>query len=110
MKKTRLDVAKEDLQLFIAALALGLLEGIKSKSLLHEIGTWSLARPRFLTPILRDESISAELKNILKQFDELNLLNELDPQACKKVIDEMILQLKEILLTSSEDSCRIDFQ
>jgi len=100
-------VPESDVELFVVSLALGILEGIKSKSLLHEVGTWSLARPVFLSVLAKEELITPQLKSIIEQFDELNLLHELDEKNCDATICSMISELKSIMLNIDEDACRI---
>ncbi len=107
MNELNFKIVEEDVELFVASLALGILEGIKSKDLLHEVGVWSLARPAFLSPLMKEKRISAELTEVLKQFDELELLNELDSENCESTIDSMMLKLKAIMLDVNEDACRI---
>lgn len=107
-KEIRFSVIKEDTELFVAILALGILESIKSNDLLHEIGTWSIARPGFWRNLKKQEIISEKLLNIVKQFDELNLRNELDPIACSDDIDKMITKLKDIISNVNEDTLRIN--
>jgi Skp family chaperone for outer membrane proteins len=110
MNEINFSIYEEDIELFVAVLALGILNSIKSKDLLHEIGIWSLARPVFLKNLKNKKMVSQKLINIIEQFDELNLHNELDAKACSDDIDDMIHELREIISNVDEDSLRINLK
>lgn len=109
MREIELKIVEEDQELFVAILALGILEGLKSKIVLHEIGVWSLARPVFLKHVSEPGRVNLRLIKVIEQFDELSLLNEFDPDGCDTHIDAMISVVKEIMLDTDSNCCRISW-
>lgn len=81
MQKLKLEFEENAAEFYIASLARGILEGIKSGALTAETGIWSLGRPIF-RDALATHSFSTALKDVLEGFDELDILTELgiDPQ------------------------------
>ncbi len=76
MQTFRLEFEENASELYVASLARGILEGIKSGALKSETGIWSLGRPLFKRA-LAAWPISPELRNVLEGFDELSALSEL---------------------------------
>ncbi|SFI97735.1 hypothetical protein SAMN05216602_3542 [Pseudomonas argentinensis] len=76
MQTLRLEFEENASEFYIASLARGILEGIKSGALTSETGVWSLGRPVFKCA-LTTCPISAELRDVLEGFDELSALSEL---------------------------------
>ncbi|MDU9411008.1 hypothetical protein [Pseudomonas sp. zfem005] len=76
MQSLKLEFEESAAEFYIASLARGILEGIKSGALTAETGIWSLGRPVFRNT-LTTLPISAELKEVLESFDELDALTEL---------------------------------
>lgn len=71
-----LEIPEASLEFYVASLARGVLAAMRSGSIETEVGIWSLGRPIF-QQTLQDSSISAELKNVLSVFDELDMLKTL---------------------------------
>ncbi|MCU9948073.1 hypothetical protein [Pseudomonas sp. PDM13] len=76
MQNLKLEFEENAAEFYIASLARGILEGIKSGALTAETGIWSLGRPVFRNTLMT-LSISAALKAVLESFDELDALTEL---------------------------------
>ncbi|ULJ60689.1 hypothetical protein [Wielerella bovis] len=101
----QLQIHQSNVEFYVATLALGLLNAMKSGVIPFETGIWSLARPQFL-----DETLpfcSPELQMILQQFDELDALSTLvsSEQAIQQ-IDDWIETLQNIMAKQSQN---IDF-
>ncbi len=94
MERLVLTTEIENADFYIASLAIGILEGIKSESLSLETGIWSLARPIFWAH-LNSNLISAELIKLVSSLDEIDALQSLGGDSLKK-IDEYLVFLKII--------------
>lgn len=72
----RCEVAPSDLEAFVACLALGALEAMRSGSWPTEAGIWTLARPVFRRR-LESAGLPGPLLDVLQRADELSALEEL---------------------------------
>lgn len=91
MQNLTLEFEENAAEFYIASLARGILEGIKSGALTAETGIWSLGRP-VLRNAFAITSISTELMEVLEGFDELDALAELgiDPRpTLQRMIDAL---------------------
>ena len=86
--------------LYIAFLALGLLNTIKSGAISPEAGIWTLRMPKNYDEIL--PYCTPKLQNIIECFDELDLLSRLDAAAYAQTIDRLMGDLQQIVATHSE--------
>ncbi len=80
----------ENADFYIASLAIGILEGMKSGALSLEVGIWSLARPAFWKK-LKSSSISAELIELVSSLDEVDAIQSLGLDAIKKIDEHLVL-------------------
>lgn len=104
MKTIKLELEENAAEFYIASLARGILEGMKSGALPLEIGIWSLGRPAFRSATLAT-SISAELTAVLESFDELNALAELgiDPSPLLRRMTDALNQCQRSLSIDSSN-------
>lgn len=86
----RCEVAPSDLEAFVACLALGALEAMRSGSWPTEAGIWTLARPVFRRR-LESAGLPGPLLDVLQRADELSALEELAGRsAAQAELDRMI--------------------
>lgn len=83
----------ENASFYVSSLAIGMLEGMKDKSIPLETGIWSLARPIFWKALEDVDTIDIRLIEWLSSMDELDALQNLDGDAYK-IIDELLDLLK----------------
>ncbi|ULJ62880.1 hypothetical protein [Wielerella bovis] len=92
----QIQIHQSNAEFYVATLALGLLNAMKSGAIPFETGIWSLARPQFL-----DETLpfcSPELQMILQQFDELDALSTLvSSEQAMQQMDDWIEILQNIM-------------
>lgn len=90
----RLEVDAADLEAFVACLALGTLEAIRSGAWSPEAGIWTLAPPIFRRPLER-AGLPADLLDVLDRAGELSALGELAGRpAMIAELDRMIAALR----------------
>lgn len=102
----RCEVAASDLEAFVACLALGTLEAMKSGTWPPEAGTWTLARPIFVRS-LESSGLSKELLDVLQRADELSALESLSGRSAVNVeLDKMIGVVRTHLAASASTTWR----
>ena len=95
----KFETSEENIEFYVAIMALGLLHSIKNKTLSSDIGIWSLGRPRFWNTLEKEKLISKELLSIIQTLDELSTIEELSLSFDKeidKLIDRINLCLKKV--------------
>ena len=93
----KFETSEENIEFYVAIMALGLLQSIKTKAVSSDIGIWSLGRPRFWKILKKDKLISEELLSVVQTLDELNALEELSLNLDKE-IDKLIDRINICLL------------
>lgn len=82
-------------EFYISALAIGILEGMKSGTVPFEEGIWSLGRPIFWNSFDDTNSLSDNLLNCLKTFDEIDVIKSISSQeSALKLIDKLLSGLR----------------
>jgi hypothetical protein len=109
MAQITFSIDSNELNVFIATIGLGILEAMKNGQLSYSFGIWSLARPAFWQKLENINTLSPELLEIVKEFDELDALNKFNVNSCNNRINEMIKELKEIISQSENDTLHINF-
>lgn len=89
-----LTLEHENIEFYVASLALGILQGIKLKALNPEVGIWSLGRPIFKEPLL-NMPISNSLKQVIELFDELEAIFMINPQYFNDFLSNLIFECTE---------------
>ena len=89
----KLETNNENVEFYLASLALGLLEGMKQGVIHPEVGIWSLARTSFSNEILKSPIISNDLKYVIECMDEIDIWISFENGKVKQ--QKMINELKE---------------
>ncbi|MBD7976582.1 hypothetical protein [Serpens gallinarum] len=76
MGQLGLRIQEENIDFYIASLALGILVGVRDGVIPADVGMWSLGRPVFKEAI-ESSSVSISLKSALNEFDELDAARSL---------------------------------
>ena len=84
------ETAEENVEFYVATMVLGLLQGIKNKTVPPDIGIWSLGRPMFWKSLEKKKIISSELLTVLQTLDELDLMENMLPLDMTKELDKLI--------------------
>lgn len=110
MGKLILTTEIENADFYIASLAIGILEGMKSGALSLDVGIWSLARPIFWEK-LKSGSVSTELIELISSLDEVDARLSLGLKSnekieehlllCKKIQRESLAKNPSLAITSS---------
>lgn len=79
----------ENASFYVSSLAIGILEGMKGKSLPLDVGTWSLARPIFWEALEKIDTVDPRLVEWVSSIDEFDALQNLDGDAYK-IINELL--------------------
>ncbi|MEX2964505.1 hypothetical protein [Microbulbifer sp. TYP-18] len=83
----------ENAEFYLASLAIGILDSMRTGEISLEVGIWSLARPTFWEPLEKSLKVSCKLVDWISSMDELDALQELNGDA-NRVIQETIELLK----------------
>ena len=105
----RCEVEAPDLEAFVACLALGTLEAMKSAAWSSDAGTWTLARPVFWRT-LESAGLPADLLAVLQSADELAALEALGGHAAMEAeLDKMIDAIRGRLRGTSSHMWRAEW-
>lgn len=94
MQSLVLKTESENADFYVASLAIGILEGMKTGGVPTVVGTWSLARPVFWEAMKISGVISSKLVDWVSSIDELEALEKLSGNAIE-TIDELLGLLKQ---------------
>ena len=95
-KMLKLETNLTNGEFYISSLTIGILEGMKSGTVPFEEGIWSLGRPVFWNNLDNTNSLSNELLNCIKTFDEINAINSASShESALKVIEELLTKLRD---------------
>nr|WP_317200466.1 hypothetical protein [uncultured Psychrobacter sp.] len=106
-KTLKLETKLTNGEFYISSLAIGILEGMKSGTVPFKEGIWSLGRPAFWNSFDNANSLSDDLLNCIKTFDEIDAIKSASSQeSALKVIEKLLTSLhtcqKNSLLNSSD--------
>jgi hypothetical protein len=102
----RCEVDAPDLEAFVACLALGTLEAMRSGSWPSRAGTWTLARPAFWQT-LESAGLPKSLLDVIQSADELSALEALSgPPAVDVELDKMIEAVRASLAKTASSMWR----
>jgi hypothetical protein len=76
MAQLELQIQEENIDFYIASLALGILVGVRDGAISADVGMWSLGRPVFREAI-ESSPVSISLKSVINEFDELDAAQSL---------------------------------
>lgn len=103
------EVEAPDLEAFVACLALGTLEAMRSAAWSSDAGAWTLARPVFWRT-LESAGLPTDLLAVLHSADELSALEALGGRAAMEAkLDEMIDVIRGRLRGSSSRMWRAEW-
>ena len=92
MAQLELQIQEENIDFYVASLAMGILVGVRQGAIPAEVGIWSLGRPVFREAI-ESSSVSISLKGVLNAFDELDAAQSLGLDVvsiCHRLISELL--------------------
>ncbi len=94
-KMLKLKTNLNNSEFYISSLAIGILEGMKSGTVPFEVGIWSLGRPVFWNNFDNTNSLSDDLLNCIKTFDEIDSIKSASShRSALKMIEELLTSLR----------------
>ena len=94
-KTLKLETNLDNSEFYISSLAIGILEGMKSGTVPLEEGIWSLGRPVFSNNFDNTNSLSDDLLNCIKTFDEIDSIKSASShRSALKMIEELLTSLR----------------
>lgn len=98
---TTLHIHAQNPTFYLAIIALGLLDAIKSGAIPLEAGIWTLRKPSIYDAI--QPYCPAELHDIIDNFDELDAIFQLSPDKLHPILDNLIARLQTLLIEYREE-------
>src|SRR5579872_1329805 len=102
-------ISDNDLPAFMAYLALGTLEAVRTGTVSPDVGIWTLGRPMTWEPLEDAKLVPQELIDVLRQGDELLALHNLAPQTFDAVVSDLIERLHTVLGEMPNPSWRVEW-
>ena len=100
----QMQVSKDVLPAFLACLGIGTLHAIRMGAVPAEAGTWTLASPRFLSPIQDRSMAPKEVIEVCRVCDELGAIQKLlGPGEFDNAVAELIERLRAVLAQVDPD-------
>jgi len=105
----RCQISEDDLPAFVAYLALGTLEAIRTGTVSPDVGIWTLGMPLTWEPLEEANLVPQEIIDVLRVSDELAALQKSAPLAFDAVVSDLIERLRVALREMPNPIWRVEW-
>lgn len=89
----KLHISDEQLAALVICVSVGTLHAIQRGAIPADHGIWSIGAPKFWEPLLQTGLVADEIINVLQTADELDALQQIDPERCRTEVAALIDRL-----------------